>query len=322
MKILVAGGAGYIGSVLVPQLVDRGYEVDVVDLLWFGNYLPQEVRVIPRDIMSLKEDDLIGYDQVIFIAGLSNDPMAEYSPVRNFISNAASPAYLCYISRRAGVKRLIYGSSCSVYGYSADDLCDENAPATSDYPYGISKLQGEFACLNLKTSNFSTIALRKGTVSGYSPRMRLDLIVNTMFKSALTEQTITVNNPSIWRPVLDIRDAASAYIRAVEADYSISGIFNIAFANFTVGEVADYVREVVKDYLGINVKLDIKNQQDYRNYKVNTEKARNMLSFIGRYNITDIVKSLVDNLENFKDMENDKYYNIKVFRNIPENLTS
>ena len=109
MKLLVAGGAGYVGSVLVPQLIERGYDVDVVDLLWFGNHLPRKVKVIQKDVMSLDENDLEGYEQVIFIAGLSNDPMAEYSPARNFIGNGASPAYLSFISKRAGVQRFIHG---------------------------------------------------------------------------------------------------------------------------------------------------------------------------------------------------------------------
>lgn len=314
MKILVAGGAGYVGSVLVPQLIERGYEVYVVDLLWFGNHLPANVKVIQRELMSLEEKELKVYDQVIFLAGLSNDPMAEYSPSRNFIGNAAVPAYLSYIAKRAGVKRLVYGCSCSVYGYSSSELCDETAVASSSYPYGISKLQGEFACLSLQDDKFSVISLRKGTVSGYSPRMRLDLIVNTMFKTAFMEKLITVNNPSIWRPIVDVRDAASAYVRAIEADYRISGIFNIAAANFTVGEVADYVREGIRENLGIDTQLNIKHMEDFRNYKVSIEKASTILSFNARYNIKDIVKNLADNIDNFKDLENIEYYNIKTFK--------
>jgi nucleoside-diphosphate-sugar epimerase len=318
MKILVAGGAGYVGSVLVPQLISRGYNVNVIDLLWFGNQLPENVNVIQKDIRSLDEKDLLGYDQVIFIAGLSNDPMAEYSPSRNFTENAALPGYLSYISKRAGVRRLIYGCSCSVYGYSSNELCSETSLASSSYPYGISKLQGEFACLSLQSKTFSVISLRKGTVSGFSPRMRLDLIVNAMFKSALSEKVITVNNPSIWRPIVDIRDAASAYIRAVEADYSISGVFNIAYGNFTVGEVADYVREGVKEYTNTEAVLNIKHMEDFRNYKVSIEKARNVLSFNPRFGIKDIVKSLASNIMHFRDFNNPNYYNIKVFKQLEQ----
>ena len=314
MRILVAGGAGYIGSVLVPSLLERAYEVDVIDLLWFGNHLPAGVKVIKKDIMSVTEEDIKGYDVVIFIAGLSNDPMAEYSPAQNFVDNASCPAYLAYIARRVGVKRYIFGSSCSVYGYTVNELCDENSLAVSHYPYGISKLQGEFGCLQLQNRDFSVITLRQGTVSGYSPRMRLDLVVNTMFKSAITEKVITINNPAIWRPILDIRDAASAYIRAIEAHRDLSGVFNVASGNYTVGEIADYVKEGVSEDLGINARLNIKHMEDYRNYKVSVEKARNVLSFKARHDIKDIVKSLVDNMDKFKDIENPAYYNIRIFK--------
>jgi len=314
MRILVAGGAGYIGSVLVPALLERAYEVDVIDLLWFGNHLPAGVKVIKKDVMSVTEEDIKGYDAVIFIAGLSNDPMAEYSPAQNFIDNASCPAYLAYIARRVGVKRYIFGSSCSVYGYTVNELCDEASPAVSHYPYGISKLQGEFGCLQLQNQDFSVITLRQGTVSGYSPRMRLDLVVNTMFKSAITEKVITINNPAIWRPILDIRDAASAYIRAIEAHRDISGVFNVASGNYTVGEMADYVKEGIREDLGINARLNIKHMEDYRNYKVSVEKARNVLSFKARHDIKDIIKSLADNKDKFKDIENPAYYNIRIFK--------
>src|ERR1700724_3447695 len=187
MKILCAGGAGYLGSVLIPKLLVRGYKVDVVDLFWFGNHLPRQAGILNKDIFQLAVEDLEPYDQVIFLAGLSNDPMAEYSPSKNFIFNAAAPAYLGYIAKKAKVKRFIYASSCSVYGYTENELYDESRPTTSSYPYGISKLQGEQAVMNLMDESFSVISLRKGTVSGYSPRMRLDLVVNTMFKCAIRD---------------------------------------------------------------------------------------------------------------------------------------
>src|SRR5215467_15320823 len=115
MKILVGGGAGYVGSLLIPVLVEHGYEVDVIDLLWFGNHLPKGVKVIRKDLFQCTEADLRGYEQVLFLAGLSNDPMAEFDPSMHFVSNAALPSYLAYIAKHAGVKRFIFGSSCSVY---------------------------------------------------------------------------------------------------------------------------------------------------------------------------------------------------------------
>ena len=316
MKILVVGGAGYIGSVLLPELLERGYDIDVIDLFWFGNHLPPGINAINKDIFDLKEKDLESYEIVVFMAGLSNDPMAEYAPAENFISNASAPAFLGYIAKKAGVRRFIYAGSCSVYGYTVNELYDEESPAISDYPYGISKLQGENSVMQMNSGSFSVIAFRQGTVSGYSPRMRLDLVVNTMFKTAVMEKAIMVNNPAIWRPVLSIQDAATAYIRAIEANTDISGVFNIASGNYTVGEIGDLVKSGIKRNLNLDIKLNIKHIEDYRNYKVSIEKAKKVLSFHPKYDVDDIVKNLVENLEKFKDFENPNYYNIQVFKRL------
>lgn len=316
MKILVAGGAGYLGCVLIPKLLDRGYEIDVADLFWFGNHLPKQVRIVHKDIFGLSPSDLKGYEQVIFLAGLSNDPMAEFSPRDNFIFNAAAPAYLGYIAKQSEVRRFVYACSCSVYGYKENELLGENHPAVCAYPYGIAKLQGEQAVMQLQDDNFSVISLRKGTVSGYSPRMRLDLIVNTMFKTAMRDHTITVNNPSIWRPILAIEDAASAYIRAVEAQQNISGIFNVASGNYTVGEVADLVRDAIEQHAGFRVHLEIKHIQDFRNYKVSIQKAQNVLSFHPQHDVKAIVTNLIEHSERFDDWDNPVYYNLQAFKKL------
>ena len=320
MRLLVAGGAGYVGSVLIPRLLDRGYRVDVVDLFWFGNHLPEQTGVLKKDIFHLTTEDLGPYDQVIFLAGLSNDPMAEYSPSKNFIFNAAAPAYLAYIAKAAGVKRYIYASSCSVYGYTENELYDETQPVSSSYPYGISKLQGEQAVMQLFDAKFSVISLRKGTISGYSPRMRFDLIVNTMFRSALKERVISINNPSIWRPILSIEDAATAYIRAVEANSRLSGIFNIASGNYTVGEVGDLVRATIEERLGLRPKVHIQHIQDFRNYKVSTEKARNVLSFHANDDLKSIVGNLIDNMDKCADWDNPLYCNIAAFKSLENGI--
>jgi nucleoside-diphosphate-sugar epimerase len=316
MKILLAGGAGYIGSKLAPVLVERGYDVHVIDLFWFGDHLPDTVTKIKKSIFDMSEDEVKGFEQVIFLAGLSNDPMAEYSPSLNFIHNASAPAYLGYIAKQAGVKRFIYAGSCSVYGYTENELYDEESPAVSNYPYGISKLQGERAVLQMVDDNFSVICLRQGTVSGYSPRMRLDLIVNTMFKSALLTNAINVHNPAIWRPVLSINDAVTAYIRSIEADRHISGLFNVASGNYTVGEVADLVQSRINFKMEKEVSLKIEHRQDYRNYKVSIEKAKNILSYKPRDDIEGIVQDLIDNFDKFSDLKKSAYFNIEVFKSI------
>ncbi len=321
MRILIAGGAGYVGSALIPQLLDRGYQVDVVDLFWFGNSLPEKVGILEKDIFHLQVSDIEGYDQVVFLAGLSNDPMADFSPAKNFISNAAAPAYLAYISKRAKVRRYVYASSCSVYGYTEDQLFDEDSPVSSSYPYGISKLQGERAVMQMVDDDFSVIALRKGTVSGYSPRMRFDLLVNTMFKTAMQEGVIRVTNPAIWRPFLSIEDATMAYTRAIEANESVSGIFNIASGNHTVGEVADLVKLALDEEMGKKISLEIKHISDMRNYKVSIERANTILSFHPHHSVRSIVRHLIANLDKCNDFDNTRYYNIRVFKQL-EDLSS
>jgi nucleoside-diphosphate-sugar epimerase len=314
MRLLIAGGAGYIGSALLPRLLDRGYEVDVVDLFWFGNHLPRQVGIINKDIFELSREQLQDYDQVIFLAGLSNDPMADYSPSKNFIFNAAAPAYLAHMAKNAGVKRFIYASSCSVYGYTENELFDETRPVSSSYPYGISKLQGEQAVIHLADERFSVISLRKGTVSGYSPRMRFDLIINTMFRSAMKNAVITVNNPAIWRPILSIDDAVTAYIRSIEANDAISGIFNVSSGNYTVGEIADLVKSVIEERLGLNLRLCVKHITDLRNYKVSIEKAKNVLSFHPTGDIKSIVGTLIDNMDKYEAWDSPVYSNIEAFK--------
>jgi len=318
MRILIVGGAGYVGSALIPALLERGYAIDVIDLKWFGIHLPEGVSVVDRDILQCTPEDLADYDQVIFLAGLSNDPMAEFDPAMNFVANAAVPSYLAYLAKQAGVRRVIYASSCSVYGYTVNQLYDESSPATSSYPYGISKLQGEQGVLQMQDDHFSAIALRKGTICGYSPRMRFDLIVNTMYKCCIQDGKITVDNPSLWRPILDMRDAVSGYLRAIQADYSVSGVFNIASDNYTVGQVGDKVKEQMEKLLDRRIDLEIKQIQDFRNYKVEIEKARTVLGFEPSHDVTDMIEDVHAHRDLYGDLDADRYYNIRVFREIHE----
>lgn len=316
MKLLVAGGAGYIGSQLIPVLLEHGYETDVVDLLWFGNHLPENINVVQKDLFKCQKEDLEQYDQVLFLAGLSNDPMAEFDPSMNFVFNGALPSYLAFLAKKAKVKRFIYASSCSVYGYTVNELYNEESPVTCGYPYGISKLQGERGVLQLQDEKFSVIALRQGTVCGFSPRMRLDLIVNTMFKFAMTDKKITVNNPSIWRPILDIRDAATAYLRAIQADYSLSGVYNVASGNYTVGQVGDMVKCEMEKLIGSRIDITLRNIDDFRNYKVTIDKAKTYLGFEPQYKIKDIIEDLYEHRAYFEDYDNDRFYNIRVFKKL------
>lgn len=316
MKILIGGGAGYIGSRLIPELIALGHDVDVIDLLWFGNNLPEKIKVIQKDLFDISSKDMEGYEQFIFLAGLSNDPMAEYSPAKNFIYNGALPSYLAYEAKKAGIKRYIYASSGSIYGYSLNESYNEEAPVVCGYPYGISKLQGERGVIQLQDENFSVIALRQGTLSGYSPRMRFDLIVNTMFKTAVTTGKIIVNNPNIWRPIFDIRDAINAYTKAIQADYTISGVFNVASENYTVGQVADTIKMEIEKLTNKKIDIELKNIEDFRNYKVNIEKAKMILNFIPQYTIRDTIKDINEHSKEYGDFSNESFSNIATFKKI------
>lgn len=315
-KILLAGGAGYIGTELCKRLMKLDYDITVLDDLWFGNNLDKNIKLIKKDIFSVTHKDLIEFDVVIFLAGVSNDPMAEFSPSENFVQNAACPAYLSYESKRAGVKRFIYASSCSVYGYTVDELYDESSPTTCSYPYGISKLQGENGVMQLADNSFSVISLRQGTVCGYSDRMRFDLVVNTMFKNAMLHNEITVNNPSIWRPIFHIQDACSAYIRAIQAPDNISGVFNVASDNYTLGQIGDIVSVEMSRLANKDIKVHINDVKDFRNYKVSIQHARLTLGFTPIYTVKDIINELFQKASNIQDLEAEKYYNIKVFKSL------
>ena len=315
-KILLAGGAGYIGTELTKRLMKLDYDITVLDDLWFGNNLDPKVKLIKKDIFQVTHKDLVHFDTVIFLAGVSNDPMAEFSPAENFIQNAACPAYFSYESKKAGVKRFIYASSCSVYGYTVDELYDENSPTTCSYPYGISKLQGENGVMQLADDKFSVISLRQGTVCGYSDRMRFDLVVNTMFKNALMHNEITVNNPSIWRPIFHIQDACTAYIRAIQAPDNISGVFNVASDNYTLGQIGDIVSVEMSRLTNKDVKVHINDVKDFRNYKVSIQHAKLTLGFTPIYTIKDIVNELYQKTASYSNLEDEKYYNIKVFKTL------
>jgi nucleoside-diphosphate-sugar epimerase len=315
-NILLAGGAGYIGTELCKRLLRLDYQITVIDDLWFGNNLDPAIKLIQKDIFNVNYKDLEGFDIVIFLAGVSNDPMAEFSPSENFIQNAACPAYLSYESKRAGVKRFIYASSCSVYGYTVDELYDESSPTTCAYPYGISKLQGENGVMQLADEQFSVISLRQGTVCGYSDRMRFDLVVNTMFKNALMHGEITVNNPSIWRPIFHIQDACSAYIRAIQAPDNISGVFNVASDNYTLGQIGDIVSVEMSKLLNKEIKVHINDVKDFRNYKVSIQHAKLTLGFTPIYTVKDIIHDLFQKTANLTNLEDEKFYNIKVFKSL------
>ncbi len=313
-KILVAGGAGYVGSALVPVLLSREHDVTVWDLLWFGNHLPPGTKLERRNFFNAEPQDLEGFDTVIFLAGLSNDPMAGYSPKENYIANAAGPGFLSYIAKQAGVQRFIHGGTCSVYGSMPNIEADERTPVQSKFPYGVSKMQGEIGCALQADESFKVLMFRKGTICGHSPRMRFDLIINTMFKDAVTTGTINVNDSQIWRPILGIEDAVQAYVRGIEfvwGELMPAIVMNVASSNKQVGHVAQLVKQCVKEMLGIDAEIKVAGRKDNRDYRVSVSAAHKILGYSAQCSVEMIVRGMVENLVGYGRLDKAGYYNIE-----------
>jgi nucleoside-diphosphate-sugar epimerase len=261
---LILGGAGFIGTTLAPFLKECGYDITVVDIGWFGNHLPKNIHFIKADIFDLKINDLKAFHTVIFLAGLSNDPMAEFSPKDNFIYNTGLPAYIGYLAKEAGVKRVIFASSCSVYGYTHNRTFTEDDIAISNYPYGVSKLQGEKALLALADENFSVICFRQG----------------------------------------------------IESDLEFGQVINLSSFNTTIGDLAKQVKEFMLEFCELEINITDSHVEDYRNYKVSTEKAENLLGFKAVQDGLSIIDDLYKNLAHFSDFNDESFYNIEVFKNL------
>ncbi len=315
-KILIAGGAGYIGTRFCEEYDDK-YDITVLDPFWFGDHIKSnKVRRLRGKIEDLKEGDLNGYDAVLFMGGLSNDPMVHFRPDMNFTENAAIPTYLAWLTKQAGIKKFIGASSCSVYGFTRNKTLTERSKIKPFYPYGIAKLQLEKGIQILEDETFRPILFRKGTVGGWSGRMRYDLVVNTMLMTAMSKGKITVNSPKLWRPLIDIRDVIEGYRLALEVDEEVSGIYNLSGVNMTIGDLGKLVYDFVKEYAV--VELEMKNVKDIRNYKVDCSKALDELEFKAKYDPSDSLEEIAKNIKYFStyDFSKDIYYNISVFKEI------
>ena len=314
-KIFIAGGAGYIGTRFCNEFAHL-YDITVYDHFWFGDHITNKVNKIYGDIRNIKPKTLEEYDAVLFLGGLSNDPMAMYRPDLNFIENSAIPTYLTFIAKQAGVKRFICASSCSVYGHTKNKTLTESSKVKPSYAYGISKLQCERGISILEDDLFKPIIFRKGTVGGWSQRMRYDLVINTMLMTAFTKGEITVNSPKLWRPLIDIRDVIEGYKLAIECDENISGIFNLSGGNYTIGGLGEIVRSTLLTE-GYDIKLNYLDIKDIRNYKVSTSNIEDVLGFESKFTPRDSIKEILLNIDlNNYDFNNEQCYNIQTFKKV------
>lgn len=315
-NILIVGGAGYIGTRLSNHLFDLGYKVHVIDNFWFGDKLNPSISKEKKSLWDIKPPELTSYDAIMFLAGLSNDPMAMFRPDLNFIENSSAPMYLAFIAKEAGVKRFVCASSCSVYGFTKNKTLNESSLVKPAYAYGISKLQCERGLETLEDEHFKPIIFRKGTVGGWSPKMRYDLVVNTMLKSAFTTKKIVVNNPKIWRPLIDIRDVIQGYQKALEADLNVSGVYNLSGGNMTIGQLGEAIHGELRNR-GYVVDLVINENNDVRNYKVTTEKIEDELGFKSRFTPLDSLAEILDNIDPLRyNFDSDEYSNITTFQKV------
>lgn len=331
-KILVIGGAGYVGSVLVDELLKRGYAVKVFDRLVFGDGGLRDVRdrveVVVGDMRAMDFAVFEGVAAVVNLGGLSNDPTAEFNPDANYEMNTIATEVSAKQAKQAGVQRYIFASSCSIYDQGVEDpeadlILDESSEVSPRAAYSSSKFEGEQRLLPMADQQFCPVVLRKGTVYGWSPRMRFDLVVNTFVKDALTRGRITIHyGGEMWRPLVDVRDAARAYIACIEADADkVRGqIFNVMYRNMRISELALRVRQGLTEH-GLEVEIDA----DYgytgvRNYRVSARKISQVLDFRPVVTIEESVASAFEKLRALPrgQFEDPRYYNIRWLKLLEE----
>jgi len=330
-RIFVPGGAGYVGSVLVPHLLELGYEVVVYDLYIYGKESLKSVRSNPkltevegdvRDLEKVKKA-LKGCDAVIHLACISNDPSVELNPNLSESVNYSCFEPMIKASIDAGVKRFIFASSGSVYGVSDSPFVTEEHPLVPVSVYNKYKAKCEPLLLKYKSSTFTPVIVRPATICGYSPRQRLDLTVNILTNHAFNKGSITVFGGAQKRPNIHMKDIVDLYCKMLSYDEElISGqIFNAGFENLTVTEIANVVKEIVsKELTGRpEIKISTEPSDDPRSYHISSDKITRVLGFTPKYDISDGVRDLIsafrDNL--LPDSLTDtRYFNVKLMKQI------
>jgi nucleoside-diphosphate-sugar epimerase len=278
MKVLLSGHGGYIGALLAPLLAERGHEVHGLDSFLFEESTygdpPTSIPELRKDIRDVEPDDLAGYDAVLHLAGLSNDPLGDFNPQLTFDINYHASVRLAQLAKQAGVTRFVFSSSCSYYGAGGGDFLDESAECNPVTPYGRSKVLVERDVALLADDNFSPTFLRNATAFGVSPRLRFDLVLNNLVAWAFTQGSIHMKSDGMaWRPLVHIEDIARAFVAAIEAprDLIHNEAFNVGRSedNYLIRDLAEIVRETVP-----NAKVNFApgSGPDKRTYRVNCEK--------------------------------------------------
>lgn len=318
--VLVTGGAGYVGSVLVPKLLAEGHKVRVIDTYWFGDYVLSSVKGHPN-LTEIKADlrdrhalnyALTGCTAVIHLACISNDPSFEMDPGLGKSINYDAFLPLVQIAKQQGVHRFIYASSSSVYGIKDEENVTEELPLEPLTDYSKYKAMCEDVLLNERAPGFAALVLRPATVCGYSPRLRLDLSVNILTNLAFHKREITVFGGEQRRPNLHIQDMTDLYVQSLKwpAEKIDGKIYNAGWQNLKIREIAELAQREVGD----DVKIVTTPTNDLRSYHVSSEKIKRELGWEPRNTVTDAIRELVTAFKAGKvpnSLTEPSYFNIK-----------
>lgn len=325
-NVLVTGGAGYIGNVVVRKLFDRGYHVRVLDSLIFGDKslgdMKDKIELVRGDIRTVDAHVLDGIDAVIHLAGFSTEPTSQFDPRLTDMVNHLATERLALLAKEKGIERFVYASSCSVYFTLQTPLVpplykesDEINPISS---YSITKRCAEQALLAMADASFHPVILRKGTLYGFSPRMRYDLVFNSFAKDAYHRKQLTVDaGGEIWRPMIDVQDAAEVYVKSIELPAERVGgkIFNVVSENWRIGDLAAEVRDILQKEKGVEVVLDVKPYGLTRNYKADASSFIAAYDFKPQRTMKDALLEFWDQFEHHAEHNpheavhyNDKWY--------------
>ena len=326
-EILVTGGAGYLGSILVPMLLEAGHKVHVLDIFYFGKKSLEKhiknpnLRVTEIDVAHHENipNLLKGIDAVVHLSGMSNDPSGDLDPNLTIQTNFLATMSLARRAKAEGVKKFVFISSCSVYGASGNAFLDEQSEVGPVTLYALSKLNCENELLPLADSKFAITILRFATLFGYSPRMRFDLAVNVMAKRALQGKNILLfGDGTQYRPFLHVKDASDAIMTVMREDTSITNkqIFNVGNSklNFMIRDLVPLIQSYFKDS-----KIEkVENNKDNRSYKVSFKKFERICNFKASYGIEEGLKEIEEAFKSgeLKDMDDTNYYNLEVMKKI------
>ena len=325
--VLVTGGAGYVGHVLTPRLLDEGYDVTVYDILYFGCRLPNHpnLRVIQGDIRNKAKvaEAMQRQDAVLHLACISNDASFELDENLSKSINYDCFEDIVRSAKDAGVKRFVYCSSSSVYGVSDSPNVTEDHPLVPLTLYNKFKGMCEPLLWEHKSDDFVCVTIRPATVCGYSPRTRLDLSVNILTNHAVNRGTITVFGGNQMRPNLHVEDMADGYLLMLTSpNEKIQGeIFNIGLQNYSIAEIASIVKRVVEEEMPEKgeIKIMTTPTNDMRSYHVNSDKVKRVLGFEPERSIEDAVRDLTRAFRNHllaDSFDNDWYYNVRTMKKL------